>query len=81
MSSENYGQFRDALAGVDAAILPNLSRLLDDVLDSASLARPGVDAEAYAVKLRASARQLEQLTALVEAVTPFAQRPARNIPA
>ena len=81
MSSENYGQFRDALAGVDAAILPNLSRLLDDVLDSASLARPGIDAHAYAARLRASARQLEQLTKLVEAVTPFAQRPERNIPA
>lgn len=81
MSNENYGQFRQALAGVDAAILPNLSRLLDDVLDSASLARPGVDAEAYATRLRASARQLEQLTKLVEAVTPFTQRPERNIPA
>lgn len=72
MSVHNHGQFESALASIDRAILPNLSRLLDSALDSAALARPGMDAEAYAEGLRRTARQLEQLTALVGVV---AQRP------
>lgn len=72
MSVHNHRQFESALASIDQAILPNLSRLLDSVLDSAALARPGVDAEAYSEGLRRTARQLGQLTALVGAV---AQRP------
>ena len=76
MSVHNHRQFESALASIDQAILPNLSRLLDSVLDSAALARPGVNAEAYSEGLRGTARQLGQLTALVGFV---AQRP--NIPA
>jgi hypothetical protein len=72
MSVHNHRQFEQALARIDEAILPNLSRLLDSVLDSAALARPGIDAEAYSAGLRATARQVAQLTALVDAV---AQRP------
>ena len=72
MSLHDHRQFEAALAGIDQAILPNLSRLLDFVLESAALARPGVDAEAYSAGLRDTARQLSQLTALVGAV---AQRP------
>lgn len=72
MSVHNHRQFESALASIDQAILPNLSRLLDSVLDSAALARPGVDAEAYSAGLRRTARQMTRLTALVGAV---AQRP------
>jgi len=72
MSAYNHRQFESALARVDQAVLPNLSRLLDSVLDSAALARPGVDAEAYAAGLRRTARQMGRLTVLVGAV---AQRP------
>lgn len=72
MSVHNHRQFEHALARIDQAILPNLSRLLDTVLESAALARPGIDAEQYSAGLRATARQVGQLTALVGAV---AQRP------
>jgi hypothetical protein len=72
MSVHDHRQFDQALARIDDAILPNLSRLLDHVLDSAALARPGVDAEDYAAGLRRTAGQMAQLTALVGAV---AQRP------
>jgi hypothetical protein len=72
MSVHNHRQFESALAGLDQTILPSLSRLLDSVLESAALARPGKDAEAYAAGLRKTAHQMGQLTALVSMV---AQRP------
>ena len=72
MSVHNHRQFEHALARIDEAILPHLSLLLDSVLESAALARPGIDAEAYSAGLRVSARQMARLTALVGAV---AQRP------
>jgi len=68
MSVHDHRQFEAALAGIDRAILPNLSRLLDHVLESAALARPGVDADAYAAGLRDTARRMGRLTALVGAV-------------
>ena len=68
MSLYNHRQFEAALAGIDQAILPNLSRLLDSVIESAALARPGVDGEAYAAGLRDTAVQLDRLTRLVGAV-------------
>lgn len=72
MSFHDHRQFDDALASIDQAILPNLSRLLDGVIESAALARPGTDAEAYSAGLRKTARQMDQLTRLVALV---AQRP------
>ena len=68
MSFHNHRPFGDALGRIDQTVLPNLSRLLDGVLDSAALARPGVDALAYADALRESAAQVAQLTALIGAV-------------
>ena len=65
---------------IDKAILPSLSRLLDGVLDSAALARPGVDAEEHSAGLRRTARQVDQLSRLVALVAPH-QRAARNISA
>jgi hypothetical protein len=72
MSFHNHRQFADALERIDQTVLPNLSRLLDGVLESAALARPGIDGLAYAEALRDSADQVTQLTALIGAV---AQRP------
>ena len=72
MSFHNHRQFSTALEQLDQTVLPNLSRLLDGVLESAALARPGVDAMHHADALRHSAAQVGQLTALVGAV---AQRP------
>jgi hypothetical protein len=72
MSFHNHRQFELALERIDQAILPSLSRLLDSVLESAALARPGIDADAYSDGLRRTARQVGQLGALVGAA---AQRP------
>ena len=72
MSFHNHRQFTSALERIDQTVLPNLSRLLDGVLESAALARPGIDALAYADALRHGATQVGQLGALVGAV---AQRP------
>jgi hypothetical protein len=72
MSVHDHRQFDQALNRIDQAILPSLSRLLDTLLESAALARPGIDAEDYSAGLRRTARQMAQLTALFDAV---AQRP------
>jgi hypothetical protein len=72
MSFHNHRPFADALERIDQTVLPNLSRLLDGVLESAALARPGIDGLVYAEALRDSAGQVAQLTALIGAV---AQRP------
>lgn len=72
MSFHNHRQFDNALERIDQTVLPNLARLLDGVLDSAALARPGIDALHHADALRHSAAQVAQLSALVGAV---AQRP------
>ena len=76
MSHFDHRQFDTAFEAIDKAILPNLSRMLDSVIDSAALARPGVDAEAYASGLRKTACQLDQLTRLVGLVAPHSQRAA-----
>jgi hypothetical protein len=83
MSFVDHSRFESAFEAIDKAILPSLSRLLDSVIDSAALARPGVDAEGYSAGLRRTARQVDQLTRLVGAVAPHAQRAAaaRNISA
>jgi len=80
MSFHDHRPFGQAFDTIDKAILPNLSRLLDGVIDSAALARPGINAEAYATGLRRTARQMDQLTRLVALVAPHAQ-PARKISA
>lgn len=72
MSFHNHRQFDGALERIDRTVLPNLSLLLDGVLESAALARPGIDALHHAEALRHSARQVAQLTAVLGAL---AQRP------
>jgi hypothetical protein len=80
MSHIDHRQFETALDRIDVAILPSLSRLLDGVIDSAALARPGVDAEDHSAGLRKTARQVEQLTRLIALVAPH-QRASANISA
>jgi hypothetical protein len=81
MSHIDHRQFQSALDTIDQAILPSLSRLLDGVLDSAALARPGIDAEDYSAGLRRTARQVDQLSRLVALVAPHQRAAARNISA
>jgi hypothetical protein len=70
MSHVDHRQFEGALDRIDVAILPSLSRLLDGVIESAALARPGHDSEEHATSLRKTARQVEQLTRLIALVAP-----------
>lgn len=66
MSHFDHRQFDAATRGIDAVILANLPLALDGLLDSAALARPGHDAAAHADSLRATARQMQALTGLLE---------------
>lgn len=81
MSHIDHRQFESALDKIDVAVLPSLSRLLDGVLESAALARPGVDAEVHSASLRKTARQVEQLTRLIALVAPHQRAAATNISA
>ena len=63
----------DALDTLEGAVLSGLPALLDSLLDSASLARPGVDADAFAQGLRETASRIDALTRLVGAVVPADQ--------
>ena len=81
MSHIDHRQFDSALDRIDVAILPSLSRLLDSVIDSAALSRPGHDAEAYAAGLRKAAHQVDQLTRLIALVAPHQRPAAPNISA
>jgi hypothetical protein len=58
------------LERIEEAVLPSLSAMLDSLLDAASLARPGTDAETYAAELRTLALELESITRQMEAVHP-----------
>ena len=59
-----------ALERVEEAILPRLSLMLDSLLDAASLARPGFDAETYANEIRTLATELDSIAGQIEAVSP-----------
>ena len=63
----------ESLDTIEGAILPSLSNMLDGLLDSAALARPGADADFYASELRYVALQLDTLGQLVAAVAPMVQ--------
>ncbi|HEY0412481.1 MAG TPA: hypothetical protein VGD66_05005 [Allosphingosinicella sp.] len=64
----------EAFDRIEETILPSLAMMLDTLLEAASLARPGADAEVYAAELRTIGYQLEALTRQVEAASPA--RPA-----
>ena len=76
MSQAAHRPFEQAVDTIDQAILPNLSRLLDSVIESASLARPGIDAAAYSAGVRDTAHQMSQLTRLIAAVYQPAAAPS-----
>ena len=63
----------ESLDAIEGAILPSLSNMLDGLLDSAALARPGADADFYATELRYVAFHLDTLGQLVAAVAPMVQ--------
>ncbi|HZF96128.1 MAG TPA: hypothetical protein VEZ20_14800 [Allosphingosinicella sp.] len=58
---------------IEASILPNLSLLLDGVLDAAGTARAGVDARLYAAEIRMLSLGVEELTRQVAALAPIVQ--------
>jgi hypothetical protein len=70
MTIHERHELDEAFEQIEETILPSISMMLDTLLDAASLARPGVDAEAYAADLRTLALQLEELTRQVEAISP-----------
>ncbi|HEX8191737.1 MAG TPA: hypothetical protein VF552_02455 [Allosphingosinicella sp.] len=57
---------------IEASILPNLSLLLDGVLDAAGTARAGVDARIYAAEIRMLSLGVEELTRQIESLAPAA---------
>ena len=68
----------EAFERIEESILPSLSMMLDSLLDAASLARPGADADVYAVELRVLALELEAVTRQVEAISPARRRFAED---
>jgi hypothetical protein len=73
---DNRASRDESVESIEAAILSNIPSLLDSLLDSASLARPGFDAEDYAAALRSTAFQIDALARLVGAVAIPAQAEA-----
>ncbi len=69
-TDEQRHRLEQVFERIEETILPSISMMLDALLDAATLARPGVDAEAYAAELRTIALQLEALTKQVEAISP-----------
>jgi hypothetical protein len=70
MAMDRRHELDEIFEQIEETILPSLSMMLDTLLDAASLARPGVDADAYAAELRTLALQLDELTRQVEAISP-----------
>ena len=59
----------EAFEAIEETILPSISMMLDTLLDAATLAQPGVDAEVHAAELRTLSVQLEALTRQVGAIS------------
>jgi hypothetical protein len=70
-----------AFVSIEEAILPTLSEMIDALLETASLARPGFDAERQAAALRALALELEGVTREVEAIGVTSALPAGYVAA
>jgi hypothetical protein len=68
----------EAFDRIEETILPSLSMMLDTLLEAATLARSGVDAEVYAAELRTIGYQLEELTRQVETVSPARMPPQED---
>ena len=67
----------EAFDSIEASILPHLSASLDALIETASLARPGIDAETLAERLRAIARDLSAVSAEIETLSPPAAAEGR----
>ena len=50
-----------ALDPIERSVLPSLSLALDALIETASLARPGIDADAHAAAVRSLAGELDSL--------------------
>ncbi|HEX8533095.1 MAG TPA: hypothetical protein VF662_02925 [Allosphingosinicella sp.] len=74
MASLPRPEIDHAFSQIEEAILPSISTMLDSLIDAASLAQPGFDAEAYAADLRSMASQLEAITRQMEAISPALAR-------
>lgn len=70
---QQVGKVEEALGTIEESILPGLSHLLDDLLDSAALARPGIDADTHGARLRDTAWRISGLIDLITAVAEVAQ--------
>jgi hypothetical protein len=62
--------FFEGIESIEEAIAPSVALLLDTAIESASLARPGLDAECHAQALRALARDAEALIRELEGLAP-----------
>jgi len=71
MEAEHQGRVVDgALSEIEQDILPSVSLLLDSLLEAATAARAGADAESHACDLRRMAGEIEALTVQVAALMP-----------
>jgi len=70
MATNRHHMIDEAFEQIEETILPSISMMLDTLLDAASLAQPGLNAEIYAAELRTLALQLDELTRQVEAISP-----------
>ena len=77
-SGERQHKLDQAFERIEDEILPSLSLILDSLLDAASAARPGADAEIFAAELRTIGAELESLTRQVEALSAQQKRPRRR---
>ena len=65
-----------ALERIESAILPGIASLLEGLVDSAALARSGIDADIRAAEIRALTLQVEELARQMEGFAPEPASPA-----
>ena len=65
----------EALERIEETILPDVAAMLESLMEAAQGSRPGLDAEAFAARIRLLAHQMESLTRGLEHI-PASQEPA-----
>jgi hypothetical protein len=76
-----------AFERIEQTVLPTIAAMLDAVIDSAAGARPGLDAEAYAVALRKLAEEVAAAQAVfsdvladsADSIRPGAPKPSGRL--
>jgi hypothetical protein len=68
--SERQQSLDEAFERIEETILPCISMMLDTLLDAVAAGQSGLDSEIYAAELRTIGLQLEELTKLVETISP-----------